>query len=159
MKLRDKGSSVVYNVPQEVGQKLVASGLAVEVAEQVAAKKFVAMTWRVQDGPREGDFQHPPQIYARCSECEPAWQSSRIGIAHQMIKYRHRFACPAAPIPGIAEVVPQHIVEEYLKKWTAYISRSRRKTVVLPTLAKDTSVAGSGNHVQSFSVKLVPAKG
>jgi hypothetical protein len=151
MKLRDKGSLVVYNVPQEVGQKLVAAGLAVEVVAPVEPVRNANVTWQVVDGAKVGDFLYPPEIKAFCSGCgNPQWQSSNKGTAHLTMKYRH---C------GRLEEVPAHIAEEYLKRWTAYISRSRRKTVALPALTKNDSVAGSGTVAQSFSAKLVPAKG
>jgi len=125
MKLKDKGSLVVYNVPQEVGQKLVAAGLATEVVAPVEPVRYANVTWQVVDGAKVGDFLYPPEIKAFCSGCgNPQWQSSNKGTAHLSMKYRH---C------GRLEEVPTHIAEQYLKRWTAYISLSKKKiTKVAP---------------------------
>lgn len=124
MKLRDKGSLVVYNVPSGVGRKLVASGIAVEVAETAPVTRYAEMSWKVLDGPHEGDYQNPPEIKASCSGCgTPLWQSSRKGTAHQTLNFLHQAGCARV---GFKETVPQHIIDEYLRRWTAYKALSRR---------------------------------
>jgi hypothetical protein len=128
MKLKDKGSLVVYNVPQEVGQKLVAAGLAVEVVAASAPElAYAEILWQVRDGAKVEDFLYPPEIFAKCSRCgNPTWQSSQKGTAHQTMQYRH--------CGGRVEEVPEHIAQEYTKRWAAYISLSKKKKVVLPAL-------------------------
>jgi hypothetical protein len=135
MKLKHKGSLVVYNVPQEVGQKLVAAGLADEVVEKVIPPPAYGITWAVRDGARVEDFVYPPQIYAKCSVCAfPHWQESTKGTAHLTMQYRHKPGCAAVAVPGTVEQVPAHIAAEYEKRWAKYLSLSRNKKVVLPAL-------------------------
>jgi hypothetical protein len=125
MKLKDKGSLVVYNVPQEVGQKLVAAGLAVEVvAPPEPVAYYSDVTWQVRDGSRVGNFLYPPEIYAYCSRCSAkVWHGSPKGTAHLTMQFRH---C------GRPEEVPANITEEYAKRWIAYVSLSRKKNATLP---------------------------
>jgi hypothetical protein len=160
MKLKDKGSLVVYNVPQEVGQKLVASGLALEVVSAEKPPASVRMFWAVRDGAKVGDFLYPCGIFAKCSHCGvQSYQESTKGTAHETMKFRHAAGCASVTVPGIPEPVPAHIAEAYKTRWAKYISLSRNKKVVLPALTKNTSVPGSGTRVQTISVQWEAPKG
>lgn len=127
MQIKYLNNGLVKHVKNEIGLEMVAAGLAAEIPLAPAAPRVAAVvTWKVLDGPREGDFQHGPEIYAGCSTCSKrTWQGSRKGTAHQSIQFRHAPGNCVA-VPGTVEPVPQHIVDEYLRRWTAYKSLSRR---------------------------------
>ena len=141
MKLKDKGSLVVYNVPQEVGQKLVAAGLADEVVAAPAPEPaYAEILWRVQDGAKVGDFLYPPEIFAMCSKCgNQIWKSSQQGTAHLTIQFRHRAGCPSVTVPGVVEQIPEHIVKEYQARWSKYQSLSKKKIVPPPLTTTNTA--------------------
>lgn len=124
MLLRNKGSQETYHVPTGVGKAMIHAGFAEEVVPPV--KKAVPnSTWAVRDGARVEDFQYPPEIYVRCSNCgNPLWQSSNKGTAHLTVEYRH---C------GVAEKCPAEITEEYLRRWAAYKRLSRKAPPITST--------------------------
>ena len=120
MQIKYLNNGLVKHVKNEIGAEMVAAGLAIEVAGAIPQPLPGVVTWRVLDGPREGDFQHGPEIYAYCSKCgTKTWQGSKRGTAHQTITFRH---C-SNPVP---ETVPADIVEEYERRWKAYKNLSRR---------------------------------
>ena len=119
MKLRDKGSAITYHVPQEVGAKLVAAGLADEVKEWQPKPKPSGFKWWTQPGAKVEEFEYPPYIcHSSCGLCSQgngfveSWQ----GTAHETAVIRH---C------GKVERVPADVAAEYLKLFAAWRAKNR----------------------------------
>ena len=167
MLLRNKGSQETYHVPTGVGKAMIHAGFAEEVVPPVT-KPVPNTTWAVRDGARVEDFVYPPVIYAKCSHCgKSEWQSSQKGTAHLTMRYRHLAGCAGVVIPGVPEQVPDHIAQEYMKRWTAYQSLSRnRKAPALTSMnsaerdRRLMKAAGYKTREELIleAVKLAPAK-
>jgi hypothetical protein len=117
MLLRDVGSHTQYHVPIEVGKKLVASGLAVEIVKDQGPFWPRDMKWNVSQPEVNGDYLEYPIIRYRCS-CGAAGFISGP-TAHKTQKIGH-CGIQESPCPS---VVAQY--EEFLKQRAAMSKKKR----------------------------------
>lgn len=128
MKLRDNGSTVVYDVPQAVGQKLVASGLATEVVDSKPLEYQEPPTFAAREGHVLGDYQYPPRICFGCGTCKSGGYVSNVT---DKFRFRH---C------GRVDEIPLDVREGYNTLVRAYKARSRGKEYREPTGLVDSRV-------------------
>jgi hypothetical protein len=118
MKLRNKGSQEIYDVPRSVGEGLIAAGIAVEVQSQTATKPVPRLTWFAQRGPLVGDYEYPPSLHFHCATCDTKGVTeSQRGTAHTSTVVRH---C------GVAETCPEHVADTYKRLFSNWKSKSRK---------------------------------
>jgi hypothetical protein len=141
MKLQDKGSTVVYDVPKAVGQKLVASGLATEVVDTPKPSqshqelpKFADINrgFSAREGHRLGDYQYPPRICFGCPTCR---QSGYVSNVTDKFVFRH---C------GRADAIPNPVREDYDRLVRAYRARSRNTDPFFDGFREPTGLVDSG---------------
>src|SRR5438309_2118075 len=98
MQLRDLGSQKTYHVPTEVGQKLVAAGLAEVVPSEARAEQPAHIfDWSTSLGARIDDYQDSPVIRRRCRACgQIDITSSFKGTADAAVFHFGKQECPAA---------------------------------------------------------------
>ena len=161
MKIKYVNSGLEEHVSNEIGKFAVKAGIAIEVVAAEKPPAYAEVTWAVRDGAQVGDYLYPPEIFARCSLCgTPMWQSSQKGTAHLTMQYRH---CGNR----WPEQVPEHIAQEYLKRWKAYqtLSRNRKAPALTSTNSAERDrqlmkAAGYKTREELIleAVKLAPAK-
>jgi hypothetical protein len=154
MKLRNKGSQEVYDVPSGVGKALIVGGLAEEVkAEPV--RPVPNSNWRVVDGGFTGDYQAGPAIAVSCSTCGLA-VGMRGPSCYKTQKFSH---C------GIFELPSQDVVNDFLRRLEAYNKRGKRRPPTINGTSNDlylrqqqSVAAGMGLPVRDEAGKVVKTR-
>lgn len=126
MQLRDKGNLQTYHVLREVGEKIVAAGLADEVKEVQPKKPQPNLTFYVQRGARPegpGGAEYPPLLRWSCRGCgigQGCYTESWKGTAHETTVVRH---C------GLVEKCPPDVAKEYLAAFNKWRSNRDRASL------------------------------
>ncbi|MGB9430830.1 MAG: hypothetical protein WBQ89_01185 [Candidatus Acidiferrum sp.] len=115
MRLQDKGSTAVYNVPQAIGQKLVAAGLAVEVPDTPKPIQAEPTAFDARPGQRLGDYEYPPRVFYSCPVCKSAGYVQNVT---DNFVFRH--------CAGRADKIPNTIREDYDRLLAKYRFRGRK---------------------------------
>ena len=125
MLLRNKSTKEEYHVPSGVGKAMIHAGLAEEVVA-AAPKQTPKTNWSASEGRYAGiDYQFPPFVHCTCSTCgQRQWVENPKSFA-----FRH---C------GVAEQIPNTVLEDYERLLRAYQARSKKKKE--PALTVDTAV-------------------
>ena len=116
MRLQDKGSIAVYNVPQAVGQKLVAAGLAVEVPDTPKSIQAAdPAVFEARRGQRLGDYEYPPRVFYSCPVCKSAGYVQNVT---NNFVFRH--------CAGRADKIPNTVREDYDRLMQKFTFRGQR---------------------------------
>jgi len=127
MLLRNKATKEEYNVPSGVGKAMIHAGLAEEVVP-AAPKQTPRTNWSAGEGRYSGiDYQYPPFVYVVCSTCN---QKHWVENATTAFAFRH---C------GVAEKIPNTVLENYERLLRAYKARSKRP-LKEPALTVDPAI-------------------
>ncbi len=137
MQVEMVGTGERTHVTQNVGQTLIAAGLAKEVKPTVEKPKPNTKFTPVMPKPI-GDYQPPPGImYSTvCCGSRGVCESER-GTAHLSLVVRH---C------GVAEQVPDEVAAQYLELFNQWKSRARK-----PQLPKIS--ASDTRFIRQFGMK------